>query len=163
MPSAVGDSWDCCAGPESPHRGVAAAGASGGCSGEACLGMSVAAGDHHPLRQLHLAVVAPALVRLVQAGVEVLQCLHQALHLVLDAQPLNFAAAVAAASASDAAAFAGALQLLGTWSWGSLAAGLAVLAHLVVLLAAAGAPLHLHLQAGAGKRGVCLVVPGQAA
>lgn len=164
MPSAVGDSWDCCDGLETPHQGAAAAAASGGCSGEACLGTSV--GAHHPLPPLHLAVVALALVRLVLAGVEVLlvlQCFHQALHLVLDAHPSYFAAAAAAASASDAGAFAVALPLLVTWSWGSLAAGLAVLAHPVVLLAVAGDPLRLHHQAGVGKMGVFLVVPGQAA
>lgn len=123
---------------------------------------------HHRLHQLHFAVAAPALVHLVQAVMEVLLVLrhcHQALHLVLDAHPLNSAAAAAAvaASASDVGAFAGVLQLLVTWSWGSLAAGLAVLAHPVVLLAAAGDLLHLHLQAGVEMRGVVLVVPGQAA
>lgn len=126
---------------------------------------SVAVAAHHPLRQPHFAVVGPALVHLVQAGVEVLlvlQCLHLALHPVLDAHPLNSAAAAVAASASDAGAFAGGLQLLETWSWGNLAAGLAVLAHLVVLLAA-GDPLHLHLQAGVVKREASPVVPGQAA
>lgn len=118
--------------------------------------MSAVVGAHHLLR--HLAVVAPALALLVQAGVEVL---HQILHLVLGAHPLNFAAAVA--SASDAGFSAGALQLLGTWSWGSLAAGLAVLAHPVVLLVAVADPQPLHPQAGVEKRGVFLVVLDQAA
>lgn len=161
-PSAVGDSWDCCAGLESPHQGAAAAGASGGYSGASCLGKFATVGARH---QLHL-VVAPVLVHLVQAGVEVLlvlQYLHQALHPVLDARLLNFVAAVvAAATASDAEASAGALQLPVTWSWGSPAAGLAVMAHPVVLLAA-GDPQQLHPQAGVGKRGVSLVVPGQVA
>ncbi len=129
----------------------------------------MALGAHHPLRQLHLAVVVPALVRLVRAGAGVLlvlQYLHQVHRLVLEAHPLNFAAAVAAAAvdvavaASAAASFAGSLQLLVTWSWSSLAAGLA---HPVVLLAAAEDPLRLHPQAGVGKRGGSLAVPGQAA
>lgn len=161
MPSAAGDSWDCCAELESPHQDAAAAGASGGCSEEACLAMSVAVVAPHPLHQPHFAVVAPALVHLVLAGVGVLlvlQCLHLALHPVLDAHPLNSAAAVAAASASDAGAFAGGLQLLVTF--GIPAAVLAVLAHPVVLLAV-GDPLHL--QAGVEKREASLVVPGQAA
>lgn len=123
-------------------------------------------GAQYFLHLLQLAVVVPALVLLVQAGAEdllVLQPLHQALHLVLEAHPLYFAAAVAAASASDAdaGAFAGALQLLATWSWCSLA-GPAVLARPVVLLAAEDPP-HLPLQAGIVKRGVSLVVPDQAA
>lgn len=163
MPSAAGDSWDCCAELESPHQDAAAAGASDGCSEEACLASSVAMVAPHPLHQPHFAVVAPVLVHLVLVGVGVLlvlQCLHLALHLVLDAHPLNSAAA--AASASDVGAFAGGLQLLVTWGWGSPAAGLAVLAHLVVLLAVED-PLHLHLQAGVGKREASLVVPGQAA
>lgn len=164
MPSAAGGSWDCCAELESPHQDAAAAGASGGCSEEACLATSVAVVAPHHLHQPHFAAVAPVLVHLVLAEVGVLlvlQCLLLALHPVLDAHPLNSAAAVAA-SASDAGAFAGGLQLLVTWSWGSPAAGLAVLAHLVVLLAV-GDPLHLHLQAGVGKREASLVVPGQAA
>lgn len=166
-PSVVGDSWDCCGGLESPHQGAAAAAAaraSGGCSGEACLETPAALWGHHSLRQLHLVVVVPALVHLGQAEVEVLLVLqlHQALHLVLEAHPLNFAAAVVAASASDAGAFAGALQLLVTWSLSSPAAGLVVLAHPVVLLAAVD-PLHFLLQAGVVKRGVFLAVPDQAA
>lgn len=77
----------------------------------------MAAADHHLLRQLHLAVVAPAPVHLVQAVEEVLQHLHWALHLVLEDHPLDFAAAAAAAvSASGVEAFAGSLQPLATWS-----------------------------------------------
>lgn len=98
----------------------------------------------------HSAVVALALIHLVQAGVEVLQ----GLHLGLEDHPFDFAAAAAAA----ASACAGALQLLVTS--GSLA-GLAVLAHLVVVLAA-GEPLH-HPQVGVEKMGLSLAVPGQAA
>lgn len=123
-------------------------------------------GAPHHLRQLHLAVVAPVLVRLVQAGAKVLLVLQHprlALHLVLEAHPLNFAAAAAAASGSGAGAFAGELQLLETQFLSSPAAGLSVLAHPVALLAAAGEPLLLHPQAGVGKRGVLLAVPGQAA
>lgn len=115
-PSAAGDSLDCYAALEIPLQGAAAAGASGGCSDEACLGSSVAVVAHHLLRQLHLAVVAPAPFHLVQAGEEVLQHLHWALHLVLEDHPLNFAAAAVAASASDVEAFAGSLQPLVTWS-----------------------------------------------
>lgn len=166
-PSAVGDSWDCCAGLESPHQGAAAAaaaGAFGGCSGEACFGKSEAVVVHYPLPQLQLVVVvAHVLVHLVLAGEEVLlvlQCFHQALHLVLDAHPLHSAAA---ASAFDVEAFAEALQLLVTWSWGTLVVGLAALAHPVVHLAAAGDPLLLHHQAEVGKMGISQVVPGQAA
>lgn len=111
----------------------------------------MAFGGHH----LHYsAVVALALIHLVQAGVEVLQGLHWGLHLVLEDHPFDFAAAAAAA----ASACAGALQLLVTS--GSLA-GLAVLAHLVVVLAA-GEPLH-HPQVGVEKMGLSLAVPGQAA
>lgn len=125
-------------------------------------------GAPHHLRQLHLAVVAPVLVRLVQAGAKVLLVLQHprlALHLVLEAHPLNFAAAAvaAAASGSGAGAFAGELQLLETQFLSSPAAGLSVLAHPVALLAAAGEPLLLHPQAGVGKRAVLLAVPGQAA
>lgn len=116
---------------------------------------------------LHLAAAAPALVRLVQVGAGVLlvlQYLHRALRLVLEAHPLNSAAAAAvavvAASASDAGAFAGSLQLLVTWSWGSFAADLAVLAHPVVLPAAAGDRLHLQTEV---EKGVSLALPGQAA
>lgn len=165
-PSAVGDSWDCCAGLESPRRDAAAAEASGGCSGGACLGMSAAVGARRRLHRLRLAVAAPALVQLVQAvaeGLLFLRCLRQALPLGLGDHPLNFAAAVVAAAASASGAAAGALQLLATWSWGSLAAGLAVLAHPVVHPAAAGNHLHRHPQAGVGKRGVSLAVPDQAA
>lgn len=110
----------------------------------------MAFGGHH---LHHSAVVALALIHLVQAGVEVLQGLHWGLHLVLEDHPFDFAAAAAAASAC-----AGALQLLVTS--GSLA-GLTVLAHLVVVLAA-GEPLH-HPQVGVEKMGVSLAVPGQAA
>lgn len=110
----------------------------------------MAFGGHH---LHHSAVVALALIHLVQAGVEVLQGLHWGLHLVLEDHPFDFAAAAAAASAC-----AGALQLLVTS--GSLA-GLAVLAHLVVVLAA-GEPLH-HPQVGVEKMGLSLAVPGQAA
>lgn len=116
MPSAVGGSWDCYAGLETPHQGAAAAAASGGCSGAACLGTFAAVGARHPLLRLRFAAVAPALVHLALPGVEVLlrlQCLRQVLHPVLDALTLNFAAA-AAASASDAGAVAVVLQLLGT-------------------------------------------------
>lgn len=108
----------------------------------------MALGGHH---LHHSAVVALALIHLVQAGVEVLQGLHP----VLEDHPFDFAAAAAAAAAS---ACAGALQLLVTS--GSLA-GLAVLAHLVVVLAA-GEPLH-HPQVGVEKMGLSLAVPGQAA
>lgn len=109
----------------------------------------MAFGGHH---LHHSAVVALALIHLVQAGVEVLQGLHWGLHLVLEDHPFDFAAAAAAS------ACAGALQLLVTS--GSLA-GLAVLAHLVVVLAA-GEPLH-HPQVGVEKMGLSLAVPGQAA
>lgn len=156
-PSAAGGSWGCCAGPESPRQGAAVAGASGGCSGEACLGTSVAAGALRPLRQ-RLAVVVPALVRLVQPEVEVLlvlRPLHRALRLALEARLLSFAA-------SASGAFAGALQLLVTWSWDNPAAVLAVLAHSEVLLAAAAAAGD-RLLPGVGRKGGSLSVPGQAA
>lgn len=164
-PSAAEDSWDCCGELESPRPGAAAVGASGGCSGAACSGMSVAVGDPHSLRQLHPVVVAPALVHLVQTGAEVLLvCLHLVLHLVLEAHPCCSAAAAAAVVASVvASAAAGALQLPGTWSWGNPAVDPSVLPHPEVLLAAAGGPLHLHLQPEVVKRGVSLVVPDLAA
>lgn len=137
VPMAVGGSWDCYAGLESRCRGAAAATASDGCSGEACLETTVTVGARHPLPQLHLAAVAPVLVHLAPAEVEVLPVpVH---HLAR----LSDFAAVAAASASDAAAFAVALQRPVTWSWGRLAAGLAVPAYPVVLLVAAGDPPRL--------------------
>lgn len=170
-PSAVGDSWDCCAGLERPHQGAAAAaaaaGAFGGCSGEACLGKSEAVVVHCPLPQLQLVVVvAHVLVHLVLAGEEVLlvlQCFHLALRLVLDAHPLHSAAA---ASAFDVETFAEALhfaEALVTWSWDTLAVGLAAQAHPVVHLAAAGDHLLLRHQAEVGMMGISQVVPGQAA
>lgn len=152
---------------ENPHQGAAAAGASGGCSGEAFLELSVGVGAHH-LLQHHLAAVDPALVLPVQVEVEgllVLLHLRPALRLVLVSLPLDFAAAVVVASASAAGSSAEVLQLLERWCPGSPAAGLIVLVHPVALLAAVAAedPLHLHLQPGIGKRGVSLPVPVQTA
>lgn len=164
----VGGSWDCCAVLENPHQDAAAAGASGGCSGEAFLGLSAVVGAHPPLLlQHHLAAADPALVLPVQVEVEgllVLLHLHPAHHLVLVSRPLDFAAAVVA-SASAAGSSAEVLHLLERWCPGSPAADLIVLVHPVAPLAAVAAegPLHLHLQAGVGKRGASLPVLAQTA
>lgn len=92
--------------------------------------------DHQPLLQLPL-VVAPGLVHLVLAAVGVLLVLHPD----LDDHPWDSVAA--AASASDAGAFAGVLLLV-TRNWGSLAVVPSVPEDPVVLLAAAGDPRLLH-------------------
>lgn len=161
----VGGSWDCCAVLENPHQDAAAAGASGGCSGEAFLGLSVVVGAHHLLLRHHLAAADPALVLPDQVEVEgrlVLLHLHPALHLVLVSRPLDSAAAVVASASGSSVE---ALQLLERWCPGSPVAGLTVLVHLVALPAAVAAedPLHRHLQVGVGKRGASLPVLVQTA